>query len=101
MGSICGCNLFRRTKKNLTGFKLMVKSGGGSENANEYINLNRLVTKKFPNSSIIQEIDPSLGVETFEISLNNDKFYSKKINGKVNENKESIRGKINMILNNM
>jgi hypothetical protein len=80
-------------------FSMMVKSGGGAENQNQFDTLKSTVTSQFPKANIQQEVDPNAKSGMFDVMMDGKKIHSNEINGSVENNKAGIMDSIkNMLL---
>lgn len=79
-------------------FSMMVKSGGGTENDNQFSALKSMVNKQFPKANIKEEVDVNSGEDTFEIEMDGEKIHSKAIDGTVEKNQAGIMDKVKNIL---
>ena len=79
-------------------FSMMVKSGGGAENDNQFSSLKKMVTDKFPKANIKQEIDVNSSENTFDVEMDGQKIHSQATDGTVEQNKTGIMKNIQEIL---
>lgn len=79
-------------------FTLIASSAGGAENDSEFSFLKDLVLKQFTGAEVKHEVDPSKIEGAFDVSLDKNVIHSKEINGKVEENQNSIIENIKKIV---
>ena len=79
-------------------FSMMVKSGGGTQNDNQFSSLKKMVNDQFPKANIRQVVDVDSSEKNFDVEMNGEKIHSQVTDGTVEQNKTGIMEKINGIL---